>query len=220
MKTTLLMFTDGRRDCLKQTLDSAAEQLSGKIDHRIIVNDSLDDDFSEWLRRTCFEFEIIRATEKKGFCGAIQTGWKALPKDTDYVFHLEDDFTFNRPVPLADMAATLEAHTYLVQLALRRQPWNEQEKAAGGIVEMWPDQYIDCNNTFGRWLEHRLFFTTNPSLYHVRWTREGWPDPPACEQAFTEELLKNPDIRFGYWGRRADDPWVHHIGAHRVGTGY
>jgi hypothetical protein len=194
--------------------------LSGKIDHRIIVNDCLDPDYADWLRKTCYDFEIIRHTDKRGFCGAIQSGWAAIPPDTDFVFHLEDDFTFNRPVPLKDMAAVLQANAHLVQLALRRQPWNAEEVLAGGVIEMWPDEYVQESSTFGSWLEHRLFFTTNPSMYHVRWTREGWPDAPACERAFTDKLLTDEDVRFGFWGKRTDDPWVHHIGDVRAGSGY
>lgn len=220
MKITLLMFTDGREECLKQTLKSAEEKLIGKIAHRIIVNDSLDPVFSEHLRDLCHDFTIIRHTEKRGFCGAIQSGWAAVPADTDYIFHLEDDFRFNRPVDLAAMAAVLDTHTHLVQLALRRQPWNAEEVLAGGIVEMWPDEYVGHSDGNGSWLEHRLFFTTNPSLYHVRWIREGWPDAPECERRFTEELLQDEEVRFGFWGKRTDDPWVHHIGDQRAGSGY
>jgi hypothetical protein len=37
---------------------------------------------------------------------------------------------------------------------------------------------------------------------------------------FTHRLVADEQLRFAYFGKRADDPWVHHIGDHRTGTGY
>lgn len=218
---TLVVFTDGRRDCLEQTLASASENLSGvEFSHRVMVNDSLNAEYAEWLLDTYHDFEHIRHTEKKGFCGAIQSAWRSLTPDTQYVFHLEDDFIFNRPVPLHDMIAVLDANPNLVQIALRRQAWSADEVLAGGVVEMWPEEYAGTGSNFGNWLEHRLFFTTNPSIYPVHITTAGWPDAPACEQKFTDSVLEDPDACFAYWGKRTDDPWVRHIGNVRAGEGY
>lgn len=225
----LLVLTDGRRDCIERTLASAAHNLIGPVTTRVIFDDSGDDDYHIWLHR--FDgYRIVRGGGRSGFAGAIQGGWNWLGAHTDepFVLHLEDDFTFNRPVRLTDMAATLAKHPHLAQLALRRQAWSADELRAGGVVEVWPDEYVDCADRDGcRWLEHRLFFTTNPCLYRRELMAEGWPSGEQSERRFTHQLLTEgfdrvtgDDVRFGYWGSRGSGEAVNHIGEQRNGVGY
>lgn len=214
----LLVFTDGRLDLLAQTLASADEMLNGPITARIIVNDEpnvsdeLEDIYGE-------RYAIHKAPTRRGFAGTIGHAWAHLP-GCDYVFHLEDDFTFNRRVDLDGMVTVLDTHPHLVQLALRRQPWNDAERAAGGLVELWPDLHEEHSLGEYRWLEHRLFFTTNPSLYRRSLTRHGWPLCDRSEAAFSESLFTDPALRSAFWGDRASGEAVHHIGIERRGTGY
>lgn len=221
MTVTLLVVTDGRRDCVEQTVQSASEMLKGEIERFILVNDNPQDGYRHWLDTRFSEFERIHHDKRKGFAGAIETGWAAIREQpTEFVYHLEDDFVHNRPVPLANMAKVLTEMEDLVQLALRRQPWNAQERAAGGIVEQWPDAYKERHRYGQTWLEHRLFFTTNPSLYRSQLCSLGWPQVVNSEGVFSHSLLANPLTKFGFWGAREDAPWVHHIGKERAGTGY
>jgi hypothetical protein len=225
----LLVMTDGRRDCIEQTIPSAEANLHGPITSRIIFDDSGDPAYNEWLGRFP-GWKIIRDGGRSGFGGAIRSAWAYLRTSTDepFVFHLEDDFTFNRPARLTDMAAVLVKHPHLAQLALRRQPWNDAERAAGGIVEMWPEEYDEHQTRDGcAWLEHRLFFTTNPCLYRRPLLVEDWPTCKASERQFTHQLLNEgfdgvtgEDVRFAFWGGRASGEAVTHIGAERIGTGY
>ena len=221
MSITLLVITDGRGDCLGRTLASARTHLHGPITRRVMIDDSADTAYGVHLDQVHgHSFEIIHHDRRRGFGGAIASGWSTLAVEP-WVFHLEDDFTFNRHVDLNAMARVLAAHPNLVQLALRRQPVNDAEAAAGGVVEMWPDEYTEATDGAGHhWLEHRLFFTTNPSLYRRSLTTAGWPTGEGSEQAFTDRVLANDQLRCAFWGRRTDRPWVHHHGDHRVGTGY
>lgn len=194
MSVCLLFITD-RRPYAERTLASAAEMLP-PLDACVIVDD---------------------ADHEMGFGGAIQAGWEGvLRTNCDYVFHLEDDFTFNRPVPLAQMRQTLEAKRNLAQVALKRQPWNAEERAAGGIVEQHPGEFQEVR---GLWTEHERFFTTNPCLY-PRWIVEkGWPQGPESEGRFTHRL-RDEGLRFAFWGGKFAPPHVEHIGAERAGVGY
>lgn len=223
----LLVITDGRRDCIERTIPSALEHLQGPITTRLIYDDSGDVDHWWWLANRFADdgFEMVSPPgDRRGFGGAIRHVWSAITEQgTDpFVFHLEDDFTFDRHVPLLAMASVLEQRPHLAQLALRRQPWNPNEVAAGGIVEQHPDDYLEHEDGLGRrWLEHGRFFTTNPSLYRRSLCEVGWPDGPHSEGHFGLGLLAaDPATRFGYWGARTDPPWVTHIGHQRVGTGY
>lgn len=218
----LLVMTDGRRECIARTIPSALEMLKGTISFGVIHDDSGDRDYRRWLLREFPDFEVRSTPGRSGFGGAIRSAWSyfsTVPGLT-YVFHLEDDFTFNRPVDLNAMRRILNARPYLVQLALRRQPWNDEERRAGGIVEQHPDDYEQQVDGFDVWLEHRRFFTTNPSLYRRSLLDVGWPDTAQSEGMFTHKLLADPDARFGFWGSRTSGEWVHHIGSQRVGTGY
>lgn len=222
-RVLLLVMTDGRRECIAQTIPSARENLFGKITRCIIFDDSGDEHYRAWLRKNFPEYEVAwHPAGRQGFGGAIRAAWSYVGVGPEpYVFHLEDDFVFNRPVSLEPMIESLEYQPHLSQLAFRRQPWNNEERAAGGVVEQHPDAYRDAGCCpEHQWLEHRLFFTTNPSLYRRSLTLAGWPDVEHSEGAFSHQLLDDPDLRFGFWGGRASGEWVTHIGRERVGTGY
>lgn len=217
----LLVMTDGRLDCIEQTIESARTNLDGEVTYKVIHDDTADDQHRDRLREMFPDFEVIGQQRRMGFGGAIQSAWgniKARPER--FVFHLEDDFTFNEPIDTPAMAHVLDRNPDIVQMALRRQPWNPSELAAGGVIECAPEAYIECSDGLSDWLEHRLFFTTNPSVYRRTLTDKGWPAGDHSEGVFTRQLLDGPGVRFGYWGRRTDAPKVHHIGEHRTGTGY
>lgn len=219
MKIALMVITDGRGECLQKMLTSFVN-VWGPIDNHLVVNDSADPEYARWLEMMLPEFEFIHHKERRGFCGAIQSGWAAIPDDVDFVFHVEDDFVFEREVNLLHMAMILSRNPYLAQMALLRPPVSPEEKRAGGLIQMWPDQYHDREDNGLSWIEHRLFFTTNPCLYRRSLIERGWPDAPRCEEEFGRRLMEDPDVWFAFWGRREDGPWVDHVGYERVGGGY
>lgn len=219
----LVVITDGRTEYITRTIPSALANLDGPISERWIYDDSGDADHLAWLYQTFPQFRIIHHVQgRQGFGGAIREAWRTLRFESaaDYVFHLEDDFTFNRPVPLEDMIEILDENPRLAQVALRRQSWNSAEKAAGGVIETNPDAYIERGGHFVSFLEHDLFFTTNPSLYSRRLIEQhDWPTGEKSEGMFTVQL-REARRTFAYLGERTDGPWVHHIGDERTGTGY
>lgn len=219
----LLVITDGRTDCITKTVSSALSNLDGPIAERWMYDDSGDPNHRAWLAKTFPEFELIYHPDgRQGFGGAIRTAWAHLRANStaDYIFHLEDDFTFNRSVPLDDMMEILDEERHLAQVALRRQAWNSAEKAAGGVIEVSPDSYIDHTGHFTSYLRHSLFWTTNPSLYRRRLIHDhDWPTGEQSEGRYTA-LLREHGYEFAYLGERSEPPWVHHIGDQRAGTGY
>jgi hypothetical protein len=199
-RTALLLISDGRNDYLEETVASAVRHLPDEVLATLI--------------------QVDDAAHHLGFAGAIQEGWsRVLATDADYVLHLEQDFTFRRDVPVDAMLDVLARHPHLVQIALLRQPWNPQERRAGGIVQQHPDAYQQVTAGGVAWLEHRRCFTTNPCLY-PRWIAErGWPDGPESEGRFSIDLFAaDPARRAAYWGR--GEEWVTHLGDARAGWGY
>lgn len=221
---TLVVMTDGRRDCLTRSIESMTN-LSGPISVRMIHDDSGDVDYTEWLWDTFGDRWTIHSTDhRSGFAGAYRSMWKWI-RDHDrnpYVLSTEDDFVFTRPVNLADMAGVLRRNPYLVQMALRRQAWNAEERAAGGVVEAHPDWYAAIADPEAQWLEHRAFWTTNPHLVrHSFIASHDWPKGRNSEGRFALNLYRSePNARAGYWGSRESGEWVEHIGEQRVGNGY
>ena len=199
MNACLLRIGDGRDEYHERSWQSAVASLP-KMQHVVTIDDH---------------------AHELGFSGAIAEGWRqALVTGADYIFHLEMDFTFNAPVPLAAMIELLEAKPYLAQVALKRQPVNAEERAAGGIVELHPDDFRQRVENGVIWTENRRCFTTNPCAYSTRLCLHGWPQEPHSEGVFTHRLLADPDVQFAFWGAKLDAPLVHHIGDDRTGTGY
>lgn len=199
MSIALLVIDDGREDYLSRCLASIGEMCPALFSRRILIDDS--------------EHEL-------GFAGAIQAGWdRVLEAQADYVFHVESDFTFNRIVPLASMVWLLErSKRKLAQVALKRQPWNPQEREAGGIVEQHPEDFEERPHPVLHTL-HRRFFTTNPSLYPREIVERGWPQVKHSEGIFTHQLLPE-GYHFAFLGGKLDAPWVTHTGKERAGVGY
>lgn len=219
---TVLVMTDGRKECLEQTMQGLSKLT--KYDNILINDDSADPFYAAWLAQTygSTNVTIQSSNERSGFGGAIQNAWRTLRKwKPDFVFHLEDDFVLTREVDTFAMIRVLNRNPQIVQMALRRQPWNDIEKAAGGIVESNPDAYVDVRDGKLEWLEHRLFFTTNPSLYRGELVERTWPNEKHSEGKFSIQLFgENTQNVSAFWGGRRSGEWVNHIGQERVGTGY
>jgi hypothetical protein len=219
MSVVLLVMTDGRDDVLAQTIRSAEERLHGHITRKVIHSDN-----GQWhvdgLRAFYPGWEVIGG-RRLGFGGAINRAWRHVADGTEpFVFHLEDDFVFNRHIDVDELAGVMNAHPHIVQMALRRQPWNEQERAAGGIVQMWPDEYTEVAWRNHRWLEHRLFLTTNPALWRTSRCAQGWPDTAGSERAYSDAVFTDSTLVSAFWGPRHSGEVVTHIGLQRVGRNY
>lgn len=219
---TLLVMTDGRKNCLLRTVEQARKNLYGAISVRVIHDDSGDDAYAAWLNQTyCPQGWVVHSTgQRSGFGGAVRSAWSWLREHdrNPLIFHLEDDFLVSS-VNVDRMAWCLDANPRLVQLALLRQAWSNEEKQAGGIIEKDPDAYTYRQEEMFRWVEHRRFFTTNPSLYRrsLILDRE-WPEGDHSEGRFGIELFESdPQLKSAFW---THGQMCEHIGDERVGTGY
>ncbi len=225
----LMLVTDGRQRFCEQTIESL-QTLIGltAFEYTVVVDDGCDPSYSAWLD-TMVPWTIHLEPErvKRGFGGAINAGWAALRElEPTHVFHLEDDFVFSRYFRLDQLVRLLDENPKLAQIALKRQPWNPEEMEAGDLINVHWEDYTQHRNDFGiEWYDHRLYFTSNPSLYRYELTLGGWPAGEFSEGRFTHRLLQDPEVTFGYLGRKEDPPWVIHIGgvdgvSERTGVGY
>lgn len=212
---TLVVVTHGRRQCISETIPSAEANLTGPIVRRFISDDSGDIEYQAWLRVQFPGYELVTG-KPVGLAGNVIRARNAvIGSGQQWVFWLEDDFTFNRPVDLVAMRDLLVARPHLTQMALRRQAWFPDELAVGGFIEQHPDDYTD----FDGWMEHRRFFTLNPHLTSRQFLIDHpWPTGSHSEAVFGRRVLTGTRTA-GYWGSRHDEPWVHHFGE-RTGKGY
>jgi hypothetical protein len=204
------------------------------------LEDALEPDCGG-VTRFALHVHVDDSAHRLGFAGAIREGWRRLaehPDPFDYVLHLEDDWRFLEPLDLAGMTALLAARRDdvaavgcpdLAQVALLRQPVAPLEIRAGGVVELWRESYTVSEVTLVppdpigsqtiRWLEHDLFFTTNPSVYRRDLLELGWPDSSRSEEVFTARC-REAGYRFAFYGASAK-PRVWHTGNdRREGRGY
>ncbi|MGE0138653.1 MAG: hypothetical protein AB7R77_12600 [Ilumatobacteraceae bacterium] len=219
----LLVMTDGRRGCIEPTIESLAMlDVSGApVVTRTIHDDSGDPNYRRWLQRTYPDFDVISTPGRSGFGGAIRSAWAHLRTlSAPFLYITEDDFVIQEPIRLREMIAVLDVAPNVVQLVLKRQPWNAEEIAAGGIVEKDPDDYTEAGVYGYTYTVHRRFFSTNPYLARRSLLEHNWPTGPQSEGHFTHQLLVDRDLRFAFWGAKYARPAVEHIGAQRVGIGY
>lgn len=220
---TLLVMTDGRRDCLARTVDSL-HRLTGPISTAVLHADGGDPDFIDHLRSAYPGWVIVDTGARCGFDGAYRSAWAWIRDHvtTDWVFSTEDDFVIGSDIDLSELTAIMDADTRLAQLALLRQPWNHTERAAGGLIAAHPYDFFQASDGVHNWVTHRRFFTTNPHLIRTDFIRShDWPTGPESEGRFGLELFTaEPETVSGFYGHRDDPPRVEHIGADRIGTGY
>lgn len=222
MRFAVLVMTDGRDEILHECLTRNNISANGAVE-LWLHDDTGDDGHRRALAERYPHVTRIGEGPRRGFGGAIRYAWSQLLERSraEYIAHWEDDFLAAGVVDLTAMATVLEANPYLVQIALRRQPWNAAERAAGGIIEQHPDDYHQVTDGRHTWLEHRRFFTTNPCLYRRSLMERGWPEGEQSEGHFGLSLFaENPQARAAFWGPRDAPPAVEHIGYERVGTGY
>ena len=218
---TVMVMTDGRRECIVPAVESLA-RLQGPVSARVMHDDSADPDYRLWLLETFPGWTVVSTGKRSGFGGAVRSArnWLINNSRSRYTWWHEDDFVLTRDIDLPGMMQVLGEHRHLTQLALRRQPWNDRERAAGGVVEQYPADFTEWSDGTYRWLEHRRWFTTNPALL-PRWiVTDAWPDGPESEGHYGIGLFRDPNLSSGYWGAYSSGEWCEHIGHERMGSGY
>lgn len=223
----LVVLTHGASSTLEACLRSFSENATPAPAETVIVVDGPSG--SEGLARAWAywadqegDAEIRDSPTQQGFCKATARAWAEGAKPgVDYVFYLEHDFEFNRAVDLQAMAAVLDRHPELAQMVCLRQAVNEQELAAGGLMEARDGEFTPRSTLGYPWASYSSFFSTNPSLM----TREFMAAHPfpteheaQCEGLFGWDL-RELGYSFGMWTRVGDEPLVNHIGV-RDGSGH
>jgi len=223
---TVVVHTGGIPDAwpersayLRRSLASLNEQIAGPIIQRVIYSD-WGPDFRAELVTIASEFGFYVAGDgHHGYTGSMQRLWAYLNRRAkgEYVFATEDDFLYPHPVDLEPMIETLAADPNLAQVALLRDAFYQDERETGGVLG-WPEPAFTKAGTNGNTrLEHKLFWTANPSIFRKAITARPWPAGHHSETLFGD-ALKRDAFRFAFWGDHVE--LTQHIGAVRAGVGY
>ena len=210
-KISLVVITDGRQSCIEQTIDKFNEIIKYDFFEKLIINDSGDPRYHNFLVNRFSGFKVVSHEQRRGLAGAVQSAWSSVNPEVDYVFHLEDDFLFNKSIDINHMAFLLRQNPHLVQMALVRASVNPPEEAVGGFVFQHLEDYYQKEDYF----EHGRLFTLNPCLYPMSTVKMDWPDHGGESEFTTKVHSIDKDYRFGFHGNIYDEPLVTHIGGRR-----
>ena len=124
MSIALVIVTDGRDTYLDECVKSLGMLKEGyrlSITERWMHDDTGNDAYRSELSARYPEFTHINGGKRQGCAGAFQSVWRQLRERTraEYVFLVEQDFVFLRPVNLKHMAFQLNRNPHLAQIALR-----------------------------------------------------------------------------------------------------
>lgn len=217
MDIILGVIGNGRFDLLERTVRSLKENVSYPFAKKIMVNDTGDLDYAFYLENLYGkDFHIINHLVNLGLSGSVRTLWSAARAlQADCVFHLEEDFLFNQPVDIKELAQFLVIPGLnIAQVALKRQPVNGAEAEVGGFMQQNPAAYSELKVLEKDIVIHKEFFTLNPCIY-PNWVMElGW-EIGWGEKEFGERLFADPTRYCAYYGTIDDPPIVEHTGHYR-----
>ena len=211
MKLALVVVGDGRREYLQQSVPAATRHILHPINARIMVDDSGNPAYGDWLDQTYPEFIHVHGG-RRGMAGAVQAGFTAaLEHDPDYVCWVEEDMVLLRDLPVAGAAQVLDAIPELAQVTFKRKPWWGREvdldDQLAAICEAAPN-----HGERERYTWHDHIFSLNPCVIPARILKRGWP--AGNEAEMTQQLLADGYL-FATWGHVGDEPFVEHIGERR-----
>lgn len=205
---------DVRSGYLRASVASLAERVHGDIVQRVVYSDWGDDRRADVEAIAAEHGFYVVGSGHHGYTASVQRLWRYIQTRArgDLIFLTEDDFVFDRDVDLDDLAGPIIRDPYLRQMALLRQPVFARE--ASGILGWDPDDFRAVDGH----MEHRLFWTMNPSLFRRTIADVEWPSRSSSERAFGDIILRDPKARVGIWGDGST--WVTHIGEVRSTTAY
>jgi glycosyltransferase involved in cell wall biosynthesis len=237
-----LVLTCGREEYLARTVETMRARVQG-LSELVVVDDSGDPEHLLRVRQLdgVDRVEPVHPTRNLGYTAAMAEVYR-LASDAEFTFVSEDDFTYERPIDLNEIAAVMRSNPHLRQMALRRQPWYPAEIEAGGVMEHaerrglrrrlgWTNPAVrpaslalgPVSATHGKlveWEEHRLYWTNNPHVLPIEVARLGWPRGRWSEAAQGRRIFRDPQAWSGVWGLRESGWWVEHIGHEKAGHGY
>jgi hypothetical protein len=183
----------------------------------ILIDDNPENrnlDLLEDIKRKFKINKMILNGSRLGIEGSVQEAWRNVPDKCDFIWHQENDFTYNEEIDLSVFIKVL-SNRHIFQVALLRQAWYENEIEKGGIFKANHSIFRNANYKGVDLVLHRGFFTHNPSLYRKSIINSEFPN--YNEYSFVKHLLSNDSNGWcSYYGKTSDGPRVTHIGEIKI----
>ena len=114
---TTVLTSCGRLDLLERTIDSFFKCLDYPVERFILIDDSGDPEVHEQIRKNYSQFDLILNEENIGLIKSIDKAYSKV--ETPFIFHLEDDWEFNRSGFMSKSIKILKANPTIMQVWLR-----------------------------------------------------------------------------------------------------
>ncbi len=215
MKFCVIIINDGRNDYLEKSLKSFSEKVifpEGSEITKILIDDWPLDRDEKLIKKIGKKYGVnkyIFNEENLRVDNTVRKIWDNVPSDIDYVFHQENDFIYLEKIYISELVKVLETPT-IVQCALARQAWFQDEKESGGLFKTRSERFRSGNASGIDIVMHRDHFTFNPSLYKRKWLVDI--NPFGEYQLSNYYLSQNSALWFAYYGKRTDKNRIEHIG--------
>lgn len=216
----LVVISDGRGYLAESIPSLIANAKPEWFSSAVVIDDSGDltsphshtaaQALGEWMGYP--KLTLKRNGGRFGGAASIQITWDSLWSGTDYVFHLEEDFTFRGRIPLPEMVSVLKEDPNLANMVLRRGPHGAE--GPGGYIGDDPQAHVQHLRDGIRYMVHDKGFWLNPCVYPASIAARGWPEH-GHEHDFSAKLRAD-GYRFAVYGTHDDPPRVTHIGDRRA----
>jgi hypothetical protein len=222
MKITILFFSSNRLEFLIPSMDSFFKHIN--FDnfelYSILIDDypkDRDDELFKNIQKKYGIDKLILHDENKGYSKTWKEGWDNIPKDTDYIFHQEDDFTYHTEIEISSLIQILKKQPKLYQIVLKRQIWYEPPtsdliyKLENGQLKTFEESFnIDGKTHYIT--GNRKLFNANPCIYPYFITQLEYGNTVQEHMILSHLLKKHPDMYGCFYGKRLDSPLTTHIG--------
>lgn len=227
MNITILFFSTNRPEYLFPTLESFHSKINfGNLK----LNKIFIDDYPKGRNNSLFhkiqckyDFnKLILHTENKGQSVTWKRAWEMVPKDTDYIWHQEDDFIFPQHIEVQELIDILEIFPRaLSQICLKRQRWYPDDSDFIGKIEsgmVGKEIEFDLGEHKKNLILHQDYFNANPCIY-PRWVIEEKYSYNPQESVIANDLKNKYGnaVHSAIYGKRNDAPLCEHIGHYNQG---
>lgn len=215
--------TNGRKDLLLAARQSWYDNIVGKIEKEIIVDDSGNQEYHDWLKTEYPSAAVVRYSDKNlGYTTTMQNCFdQAILSGCDYVLHTEDDFVLKSKLDINLIAEILDNNEDLAQIVFKRSPVYQWEHLGTDLIDSirkrgYPIEYREDKNTIA---VNSFYWSANPNIYPIKVARLGWPAESQSEIAFSKKVFAL-GYKSAYLGTENDEPITDHIGHYRLGFGH
>ena len=208
------------------TLESFEKNIdfSGLNVNKIFIDDYPKDRSTAffWSLKSVYNIDqMILNKENFGQSATWAEAWSVVPEDTDYIWHQEDDFVFNKKIKVKKLIDIIEnCPRKLNQVCLKRQVWYNKESDFIGQIEnnqIGEDYEFELEGRKENLILHQHYFNANPCIY-PRWVTEEQYDCNPQESVISDTLRKKyPENFSAILGKRSDPPLTEHIGIYNQG---